>query len=179
MYPFIRLALHMRQARRAPRLGVFDTHVSAHRCLPWDLDPWRELNNGRTLTIYDLGRTPLALRTGLVDVLRQEGWGMTVAGSVVRYRRRVRGWERVTMRSRLLGWDRRFVYLDQSMWRADGDCASQALFRSAITGPEGIVPTERVAVALGTAAESPPLPDWVTAWIASEDARPWPPEQTG
>ena len=52
--------------RRLPPLPVLGTHVSHHRCWPWDLDPWVELNNGRTLTLYDLGRIPMAQRTGLI-----------------------------------------------------------------------------------------------------------------
>lgn len=176
MYPFLRLARNSYLARRAPRIGLFDTLVTAHVCLPWDLDLWLELNNGRTLTIYDLGRIPLAVRTGLIDVLKRERWGLTVAGSVVRYRRRVRMFDRIEMHSRLLGWDDRFIYIDQSMWAKNGDCASQAVYRTALTDAKGIVPTARSAPALGAPDTSPALPDWVQQWIASEDARPWPPQ---
>ena len=109
MYPFIRLFKDMARARKAPRMGLFDTHISHHLCMPWDLDMWNELNNGRTLTLYDLGRIPMAERMGLLEVLKRERWGLTVAGSVVRYRRRVRGFDRVEMQTRLIGWDRRFT----------------------------------------------------------------------
>jgi acyl-CoA thioesterase FadM len=174
MYPFARLALALGMASRQPRLGLFDPHVSRHICWPWDLDPWRELNNGRTLTLYDLGRTPLAMRSGLVDALRANGWGMTVAGSSVRYRRRVRMFDRVTMVSRLLGWDARFLYLDQSMW-SGADCTSQALIRSAVTSAHGIVAPETVARAMEHAGAGPALPGWVVAWAGAEAQRPWPP----
>lgn len=175
MYPYVRMAIEMARAARLPRLGPFDAHVSTHRIRPWDLDPWMELNNGRTLTLYDLGRLPFSLRTGLIAVLRREGWGMTVAGSSVRYRRRVVAFQRVVMVTRLIGWDARFLYLDQSMWRA-GECTSQVLIRSACTGPGGIVPPGRIAAALGIAPESPPLPGWVRAWAEADAQRPWPPE---
>ena len=64
--PLIRLGIELALARRAPPLPVDGVHVSHHTCWPWDIDPWRELNNGRTLTLYDLGRVPLAVRSGLV-----------------------------------------------------------------------------------------------------------------
>lgn len=179
MYPFLRLALKMAAARRAPRLGLFDTHVSDHLCLPWDLDLWMELNNGRTLTIYDLGRIPLAQRTGLIALLKRQKWGLTIAGSVVRYRRRVRMWDRIRIESRVLGWDRRFIYIEQSMWRPDGTCTSQAAFRAALTDAAGIVTTDRIAPALGVSSKSPKLPAWVQAWSDAEDLRPWPPERHG
>lgn len=175
MYPFLRLATGLVRATRQPRLGPFDPHISHHLCWPWDLDPWRELNNGRTLTLYDLGRTPLAVRSGLIEALRANRWGMTVAGSSVRYRRRVRMFDRVTMVSRLLGWDARFLYLDQTMWKG-ADCTSQALIRSAVTSSSGIVAPAEVARALGHAGDSPALPGWVLAWSEAEAHRPWPPE---
>ena len=34
-----------------------------------------ELNNGRTLTLYDLGRIPMMLRLGVIRTLRAKGWG--------------------------------------------------------------------------------------------------------
>ena len=174
MYPFLRMFKEMVRASRMPPLGLFDTHVSHHLCWPWDLDPWVELNNGRTLTIYDLGRLPLGARTGIHRVLKAKGWGMTVAGSSVRYRRRVTVFSRITTYSRCLGWDDRFLYTEQSMWKGE-ECASQVLIRSAIVSKAGIVPPSELAKAAGEPTDSPDLPDWVKAWIEAEATRPWPP----
>lgn len=174
MYPFARMFKEVLAFRGAPPLGLFDTHVSHHRCWPWDLDPWRELNNGRTLTLYDLGRIPHVLRTGMAQLARRRGWGMTVAGNTTRYRRRVRVFDRFEMRTRCLGWDDRFVYMEQSMWRGE-DCTSHILLRMAITGKGGIVAPAEAAAGLGHDGPSPELPRWVTAWIAAEAERPWPP----
>ena len=59
MYPVFRLAKELFNHRKPDGLGLFDMHVSRHICWPWDLDMWMELNNGRTLTLYDLGRVPM------------------------------------------------------------------------------------------------------------------------
>jgi acyl-CoA thioesterase FadM len=174
MYPILRLGFHAWRARHAPPLGLFDAHVSHHRCWPWDLDPWRELNNGRTLTLFDLGRVPAFRRLRFMRAVSENGWRLAVAGVSVRYRRRVRAFDRITMRTRLIGWDDRFWYVEQSMWR-DGDCTTHMLLRGAASGPDGIVSPARVIATVGHVAESPPLPDWVAAWIAAEAARPWPP----
>lgn len=176
MYPFGRMALEVWLQRKAPPLPPLGTHVSFHRCMPWDLDPWVELNNGRTLTLFDLGRIPLALRTGLRQALAREGWGLTVAGSVPRYRRRIRVFDRVEMRSRCIGWDARFLYTEQSLWRGE-DCTTQVVIRSAVTSDAGIVAPARLVAAMGQPIDSPELPAWVQAWIAAEALRPWPPER--
>jgi acyl-CoA thioesterase FadM len=132
------------------------------------------LNNGRTLTLYDLGRVPFGARTGLHRAVDANGWGLTVAGVSVRYRRRLVAFERLEMRTRCIGWDSRFFYLEQSLWRG-GDCANHMLLRSAATSKAGIVEPAKVVQAMGFDPVSPPLPDWVQAWIAAEAKRPWPP----
>lgn len=175
MYPFIRFAKELLKFRNAPPLGFSGAHVSRHICWPWDLDPWRELNNGRTLTLYDLGRIPMSLREGLFSVLRDNRWGITVAGNSVRYRRRIRGFDRFTMVSRNLGWDEKFIYMEQTMWRR-GECTNHMLVRAAVTSESGIVPPAKVVAALHGPSESPELPGWVKAWIAADAQRPWPPE---
>ncbi len=180
MYPFLRMAKELFVHRNAPPLPLEGTHVSHHLCWPWDLDFWAELNNGRTLTLYDLGRIPLAKRIGLVRAIREHGWGMTVAGVSVRYRRRIRLFHRFEIHSRAVGWDSRFLYLVQSIWvssKTGKHCANQALYRTAVTSKEGIVAPERVARAMGVDPQSPPLPDWVQNWIDAEATRPWPPAQ--
>ena len=81
MYPMVRLVKEVVKARRMPPLHVLGTHVSHHRCWPQDIDYFFEMNNGRILTILDLGRTGLAQRVGLLRALRENGWGLTIAGS--------------------------------------------------------------------------------------------------
>lgn len=176
MYPILRFAREVMSARRAPRLPPMGAHVSTHRVWPWDLDPWWELNNGRTLTLYDLGRIPMSIRLGIVEAMKENGWGFTVAGNSVRYRKRIRLFQKFTQVSRTLGWDGRFVYMDQSMW-IKGECANHILLRVAIVGGgrKGIVAPSEFMAALGHHGESPALPGWVQAWIDADAQRPWPP----
>lgn len=174
MYPVLRFAGELLSHRRSPPLGPFETHVSTHRCWPWDLDPWGELNNGRTLTLFDLGRTVLAQRTGLAATLSREGWSVTIAGASTRYRRRVTAMQRLQMRSRMLGWDDRFFYLEQSFWRR-GECTTHMLMRAAAVEAGRMVPIERLTRAMGLQDVDQALPDWVQAWADAERARPWPP----
>lgn len=178
MYPVLRMAWQIARHRKSPPLPVTGTHVSHHVCLPWDIDIWMELNNGRTLTLYDLGRIPLAFRAGMIGALRKNGWSLTMAGVSVRYRRRVRAFERFEMRSRAVCWDERFIYLEQSMWKKDGECANHALYRAAVTDRSGIVPPAEMLRAMGLEpGPSPEPPDWIAAWIDAEAKRPWPPMQ--
>ncbi len=175
MYPVPRLLWQLRRARALPPLPLLGTHESRHICWPWDLDVFGELNNGRTLTLYDLGRIPWFGRIGLDRVLRREGWQVAVVGASVRWRRRVHAMERLSMKTRALGWDERFLYSEQSLWKADGECASHILIRAAVSDRSGIMPSGRVLAALGHPEPSPELPPWVREWTGAEAHRPWPP----
>jgi len=111
-------------------------------------------------------------------VLTAKGWGMTVAGASVRYRRRVRVFHRVRMETRLLGWDQRFFYVEQSLWR-QGEALNNILLRVAATQAGGILPPDQLVAAMGHAGQpSPPLPGWVEAWTRADALRPWPPVRT-
>ncbi len=177
MYPMPRLMWQLWQARKQPMLPIDGTHVSTHICWPIDLDFLMELNNGRTLTLYDLGRTPLGLRIGLLRALKEKKWGLTVAGSSTRYRRRVRMFDKLTMKSRGIGWDDRFLYVEQSMWNSRGDCTSHVLIRSAITDKDGIVCPDEFAKYCGHTGPRIDPPDWVLNWANADATRSWPPMQ--
>ncbi len=176
MYPVVRLMFELWRHRAQP-LHLFEAHGGQTIILPGDLDPWLELNNGRTLTLYDMARMPLFVRLGMVRVVRAKGWGISVAGAHCRYRRRVRLFERLELVARLIGWDERFLYVEHAMWRR-GEAVNHLLVRLAVTRDrQGIVPPQEFIEALGyQGLASPPLPKWVRAWIEAEALRPWPPE---
>lgn len=175
MYPIIRMFKELAVHRNAKPLSPLGIHVSHHRCWPQDIDVFMEMNHGRILTILDLGRTILGKRVGLMRSLKANKWGLTMAGVSVRYRKRIRPFVKFKMVSRAVGWDDRFLYIDQSIW-IDGECAVQALYRSAVTDKNGIVAPQRVFDYLGKDSTRPPLPEWVEKWIGADATRPWPPE---
>ena len=175
MYPIIRLITTSIKSKLASSLSVHDASETTFFCRPWDLDLFMEVNNGRMLTLYDLGRFNLSIRCGLAAVLRRKRWGLVVAGSSVRYRRRVRLFDKVTMRTQVVGVDDRWIYVAQSMW-VKGHPASSVLLRTAITSKSGTVPTESVLHELGLESWNSELPEWVKAWAEGDSQRPWPPQ---
>ena len=111
--------------------------MSHHICWPWDLDTFAELSNGRTLTLFDLGRFGPAQFTGVMDVLRKHKWGLTTAGASTLYRHWIKVFERIEMRRKLVFWDERFLYIEQTMLKKDGRCANQILFRGGVVDKKG------------------------------------------
>jgi len=176
MYPIFRLAKEVVLNSRREPIDLGATHVTRLRVWPLDIDTFFELNNGRILTLMDLGRMGFFVRMGIPKKLKDRGWYGTVAGTVVRYRRRVTVWQKLELRTRVIGWDEKFTYFDQAIWRGD-DCCAHAVVRTAITTGKGILPSVEVAEAFGYRSLSPELPAWVKSWDDAEKERPWPPER--
>ncbi len=177
MYPISRLIAGMIRAYRAPKLSIEQMSESTFICRPWDLDMFLEMNNGRILTLYDLGRFDLAIRSGLSAILRRKRWGLVVAGASVRYRRRVRMFDKITLRSQLVGFDERWVYIVQSMW-VKGHPTSSILLRTGVTRKGSVVPVSELLEAFGRPGWQMEPAGWINDWIASEAVREWPPQES-
>lgn len=175
MYPALRLAKEMIRAKAMARLPLDGTHISHHICWPIDVDFNLEMNNGRILTVYDIGRIPLAIRIGLLQVMMKRRWGFAMAGASVRYRKRILPFDRFEVHSRSVCRDDRFFYIEQTFWKK-GEATSNILYRAAVTHKGKLVPTQQVAEAMDTPDWNPTPPKWVQNWIDAEATRPWPPE---
>ncbi len=175
MYPFIRLGLNLLAARRMPPMNPLELHVSQHRCRLVDIDIYMEMNNGRILTLYEMGRFQAAVRMGLLTLLKKERWGLTVAGTSIRYRKRITPFEKYEVRTKIATWDERFVYIEQGMYKMNGECASNVLLRTAVVEKGRSVPTDVLVAALGITEPRPEPAPWVQNWIDAEATRVWPP----
>ncbi|MEM8752584.1 MAG: thioesterase family protein [Pseudomonadota bacterium] len=176
MYVFRRLAVSLFASSRRSKLAPGEADVTVTYATPWDMDMFAEMNNGRVLSVYDVGRFALAVRGGLIGAIRRRGWIITVAGSNAQYRRRIRMFQRIEIRSRVLGRDDRFFYLEQSMFTKAGP-ASNIIYRTAVTDRNGLVPIDDVVAEMGFPDWNPPLPDWVAKWAEADKLRPWPPAE--
>jgi acyl-CoA thioesterase FadM len=146
--------------------------ILAVRVLIGDIDIYPELNNGRHLTMMDLGRMDLAQRTGLLKIVHDHKWGFAVAGASVRYRHRIRAFTRFRLHTKVIAADERWFYFHQNTIRK-GRIHSSALVRAGITSEEGLVPVKKVLEAWGKRDWNPGMPEWVKAWSEAEELRPW------
>lgn len=174
MYPLSRLLSTFLKAKRGSKPDAQAVSEISFRCRPWDLDMFLEMNNGRVLTLYDLGRFDLLLRMGLDKILRKNRWGLVVASSTVRYRHRIRLFAKVTMRTYVAGVDERWVYIHQSMWVGERP-ASAVLMRTGITSGGKVISPRQLVAELGADEADVQLSAWDKQWVDTENARPWPP----
>ncbi len=152
--------------RWRPRAGMFDTTVLPMRVMLNDIDVNGHLNNGRYLTMADLGRLDFVARTGVLRVAIKHRAAPIVGDAMAKFRKDLKPFERFEMHTRLLGWDDKWAFMEHRFMRG-GRVAGTVVMRGLFRGPNGPLTPGFLISQMGLSAESPPLPEWVTAWHQS------------
>lgn len=139
--------------------------------MPSDLDLFLHVNNGVYLTYLDLGRTDLLMRARFTGALRERGWRPVVAAETITIRRSLRAFQRICIRTRIVGWAERAFLIEQRIER-DGKTIADAIIDARWIGRGG----ERLAAAevmkaAGMDPRSPGLPLHVRDWHRVAQAR--------
>ena len=150
------------------KIDFLDESVVNFRVLPNDLDLNLHMNNGRYLTIMDLGRFDLMQRSGIAGIAIKNRWMPVVAAQVITYRRSLAPFQRYSLHSRILGWDDRFVYILQQ-FRAEEKLAASALVRAGIVVDGRSVSTADLIPVVGYKGPQPVLSPEVTSWKVTQD----------
>jgi len=166
---WIRMIRVLLAARLRASLPLFGPSHLPFRVLPGDLDYNMHMNNARYLALMDVGRVDLILRTGLWRAMWRHRWSAVLAGSLVRYRRSLKPFQRLELQSRLIGWDEKWFYIEHRI-EAGGVLACQAIVRGAFLGTDGLVLPAVLANAVGYAGASPTLPSWAQPWRDADRA---------
>ncbi|PKL76117.1 MAG: thioesterase [Candidatus Melainabacteria bacterium HGW-Melainabacteria-1] len=136
------------------------------RVWPSDLDINLHLNNGRYHMLMDLGRFDLMLRMGLVSKSLRERWMPVVSDVKIRYRHSLDPLERFELQTRLVGWDRKWFYLEQRFERK-GQLMARALVRTAFVSKGRTLNVAEVIAAMGVSLPPPEIPaEFESGWLS-------------
>ncbi len=147
-----------------PPLDPLGTSVLVFRVWPNDLDVNIHMNNGRFLSVMDLGRFDLSFRTRLGRVMLRNRWQALVGGVTIRYRRSLDPFERYELRTRILGWDAKWFFLEQRFLKRGGDLAAEGVVRALFRGREGNVPIAEVLSQMGYEGPALEVPESIRHW---------------
>jgi acyl-CoA thioesterase FadM len=159
-----RMLLTIFSANRASRLMPLDMASKSMRVLPTDLDVQMHMNNGRFLSIMDLGRVDLMVRLGFWGIARKRGWYPLVGSVKTDYRRPLTVFQKFDMTTQIVGWDDRWVFVEQQFLSGGKQCA-RALFKTMIRCKEGLVTPQEVMGVTGHSFQQPALTDEMKALL--------------
>ena len=105
----------------------------------------------------------------MMNVMRKNNCGVTIAASCVRYRRSLELFQKVILKTRVLAWDETAFYLEQRFADVDGFVYAIALTKNKViqaNKKERVVsPAELVHLLSGWRMQSPTLSHDLHLWI--------------
>lgn len=177
-----RLIAVLLRSALSPCVSPFAVSRLAMRCWPTDLDLNFHMNNGRYLSIMDVGRAHFMARGRMLRKLLARGWMPVVSASTIRYRRPIAPFEPFELVTRVIGYDESWVYIDQRFVSKDGRVKAIALVRAGVISKQGRIGTADITAligedgaAYGIAKDRETLPRHLTDWEAMLDD--WPLEE--
>lgn len=162
---FVRIpALAIRQHfRPLSPLGILDEDRLDMRVWPHDIDFNMHMNNARYLSVMDYGRMHLLARAHILSHVIRSRWMPLVGAVWMTYRRSLPLFARFTLMSRMLCWDERWFYIEQSFTGSEG-LAALGWVKGLLRAPEGNLDPQSVIEAVSPGAVSPPMPEAIAIW---------------
>ncbi len=141
-----------------------DTSIYNTRVRPGDLDIYVHVNNAVYLNMMDTGRAHFIADLDGYRLLNPRGWYPVVAASSVVYKRSLLLGQSAQVRTRIVGWDPRIVYLEQSIYHRD-DLVTRAFIAGRFLSKRaGKVDAPDVMELFDGPATSPELPSDMAGW---------------
>lgn len=168
---FFRLLWLSVRSRFGPRLSLWATARTRFRVVPTDLDVLRHMNNGVYLSILDLGRTDLMIRSGFAKKISAAGWYPVVAGQTISYKRSLKLWQPFEVQTRMLGIDERAFFLEQTFVSRGEICARAVIQGRFLRRTGGSVTIAELDDLVGGIPPELQLPDWVGDWSVANRIR--------
>lgn len=150
------------------QVSILDSSSLSMRVMPNDLDFNGHVNNGRFLTLADVGRMDFVLRSGAAKAAFRLRALPIVGDSLAKFRRDLKLFERFDIQTRLLGWDDKWTFMEHRFLR-HGRVLGVVVIRGLFKGPQGPIAPDAFLAAMKLQPEAPALPDWVMEWSRSCD----------
>ncbi len=152
-----------------PRLDMLDTSDLSLRVWPNDLDFNLHMNNGRYFTVMDLGRIDLMIRAGVARWMWRRKWTPVVASETMRFPRALKPFQRYRLKTRVLCWDERWVFLEQRFETLAGELAALGIVKAVLTAERRTMRPKEALKIMGMLRRSPVMPPAVKAWALAEE----------
>jgi len=151
---YFRLLYLLLKSWRSTRLQPLDTSIINMRVWINDLDLNRHMNNGRFLTIMDLGRMDLLKRTGTLKMAVANRWMPIVGTASMEFLRPLKFAQQYELHSRISSWDDKWFYLEQIFYSRDKIIAVGKI-KGLLRGKSGNVSPDHIMQQLSPGITSP------------------------
>jgi len=159
VFPWLRLARVTLGLVSKSKVDLLATTLVHLRVGTNDLDFNGHVNNGRYLALADIGRIHWFVRTGVLGVARRNKALPIIGDALAKFRQDLKLFQRFEIHTRLIGWDRKWGFLEHRFVRTDRVIGVVAI-RGVFKGPSGPLDPGVLLAGVAHSAPSPELPEW-------------------
>ena len=138
------------------------------RSWPTDCDSNFHVNTARYFVFMELARFDLSLKSGLFSYCLKNKIALLVMGAKITYRREIKPFKRINIRTKVIGYDERFMYIEQRIISNLGT-HSKGYLRIAMYKDGKFFNPDNLVSDLNLTFEQQPFPEDVKLWIEAED----------
>lgn len=160
---YLRLFVLILRMLGLQRRGVLDDSRVCFRVLPNDCDLNLHMNNGRYLSLMDLGRVHLMVQMRLLRAIFRNGWKPVLAAAEINFIRPLKPLQKFELVTRVVTWDEKYCYMEQR-FEVGGELYAHAFVKGLFLGRDGRVGTATVLAALGHHEPAPEMPEELRIW---------------
>ena len=160
---YLRLFYVLWKIWRLPHKGLFDESRVCFRVLPTDCDVNFHMNNGRYLSLMDLGRVHMVAQIGLLRIIARKRWMPVLAAAEINFIRQLAPFQKFDLVTRLVTWDDKYAYMEQR-FESDGTLCAHAFVKGLFLDRGRRVGNSAVVAELGYTGEAPPFPEELRIW---------------
>lgn len=139
------------------------------RVMPNDLDIYGHVNNGRYLSLMDLGRLHLLYTTELLQPILKKKWAPLLGSVKIHFLKPLRLFQKFQLTTQTIYWDDKWIYIEQKFHRQDQLCAV-ALLKILFISQSGKVNPQDIVELLPHPPTKPPIPHTLKYWLEAEKA---------
>lgn len=167
---YIRLLLLLMVSPFRKSVKPFDPCVTKFRVWPNDLDVFMHMNNGAYLTIMDLARTDMIIRSGMLRGIFKRRWYPVVAGETIRFKRPLKLFQQYEIESEVVCWDHRAFYIVQTFTRNEAFVAKAVVEARFLSTDGKKISAGDLIKMIEHTEPSPPMPEWISNWQLAQPA---------
>ncbi len=155
-------------SRFRTKVDVMSECATPFRVMPTDLDVLMHMNNGVYLSLQDLARMDYMIRARAFSKINAKGWYPVVASEMIRFRRSLALFQKFELRTRLISWDDKYLYLEHK-FVSRGEVMALGMIRARFLSKKGgaVSPQELMEV-LGLKLSAPQFPQHLQEWLAAD-----------
>ncbi len=143
---------------KTKQISIFDSCTTTFFVNPLDLDINFHMNNGRYLSLMDLGRTDLMIKAGIFWKLLIHGYYPLVASESIRFKKSLMPFQVFKMMTKIESLDGKYFFITQKFFR-DNELYAEGCIKGLFKkrGRIGSIPTNELFSFLGLPIQEFPV----------------------